>query len=297
MSSRARYLRGRGRRKLAVDFDPDGWKNPLTRGLEGAWLFNEGAGNVYHDAANFNTPATPTSFSWTKGNFSGAAVTSSTNAGQISAGAGTKIANLRPLSFVCWVNLTTTSDCMFAYKSNDDGGQGWWFALDDSGHPSFAVSTAATDVGAASTTIPALSKWTQMAVTWTGGLASGVQLYTNGLALALSTNQTGSGAFGNDSAVALLLGGVGTLAGVLNPGFGTWTSTTFGGYGAMDHCLLYNRVLTPNEVWQLYVEPFAFLEQTAPHRPFKFTPPAPGGPSGFRAAWAQRNVIIGGGVY
>lgn len=244
----------------------------IGRGLRAALLFTE-AGGLARDASmvsSLGSHGTLTGAGSTfqdRGAFGGGSCYNNTGAAGacINCGSGTRIANLGPLTMLTWVNYATTpGQNLFAYKSNADGGAGWWWGVDGAGPPgnlSFFVSTSATDVGAQNATVPKTKQWTQIAVTWDGTLtASGIVFYQNGRALTGNTTQNGSGSSSSDAAISLIVAGSnGSI--VLSPGLGTWSGAgaDYATDGMFDHFLIWNRVLSPGEIMRLYREPTAFL--------------------------------------
>jgi len=181
-----------------------------------------------------------------------------------------RVTDVRPLTAVCCVNAVynTTAGVSLFDKTE------WQFILEESGNnwrARFYVDGSGGDVTALTAYDSAGSlyadQWVHLAVTWTGEGANGsAKLYRNGIDVTDSC--TGAGTPKTDAAYDLKLA----------------TGNANGGLLASHFCL-YNRVLSPNRLQQLYADGFAHLRLCSDVYPLAGLPPTFGGES----------YILGGG--
>lgn len=205
------------------------------------------SGSTIYDISGAGTTGTITSGTFINNNvlsFNG----SSSN---IICTSSTALNDLSPSTFSVMYNWTedvSVTSTTLLYKSDDNNTAGWFINIDSSfGGIGFTKvrPTNATYYLPSSQT-PARNRWTNLTITWTGGLTtfgSQVKIYINGVedTTTPQTLDTGTGTPTSDSAEPLNIGNS-------RPG----SAWHFGGY--ISNVNIYNRVLSAAEIAQNYYQ-------------------------------------------
>lgn len=232
MSSLAR--RGWERKKPPVGSQVD-WGHPRSQGLVGCWLFNEGGGDRVKNlsmltATDGTINAGPT---WTTGPFGGSALNIGATSGPITISGSIPFASGQPYTMAGLVNLATAGSSYFLSMGGASTNQGPHFGNEFGAAWRFAIwGDGVIDVGIAIT-----NAWRYLVGTYDG---TNGRLYVDGVLVGGPTAFTFTGTDGS-----VRLGG-------LNNGAGGWN-------GKIDHLQIYNRALTPAEILDAYVSPFAHI--------------------------------------
>jgi len=234
------------------------WAHPLSRGLVGCWLFNEGSGNKVNDLSLFGNHGTlaagaamPT---WVPGR-TGPALDFDGIDDHVDCGNEVSLDNPYPITIEFWIN---SSDTTQSYKRI--------FASPSTFTSAFSVVTISDgklQFGYGDNVI-ATTKKTSFSLTansWQHiiliikSTMSEAECYLNGVA---GTVSSGSGA-------SLYTGNV--LIG----------ARTGGSYfnGAIDGVRIYNRALSASEIWQLYTESYSMFAPSNVEA-MLYTPPVGG---------------------
>jgi len=236
----------------------------LASGLNAHWLMGEGSGSTLYDSGPHGIPATMTlSTSWAAGNF-GAPAPGLGTSNNIATVAATFNAycSPTPISVSFWLKTNGTpaqyqSPC--GSTNGDTWNSGWGCYWNSGTVLRFFIQNYLTP---ASVTIATPTNWNFIVGTWDRAT---IRMYCN------SIEGTSTGyASGMDTTNQLLLGTMGNT---------NWQLPC-----KMESFRVYNRVLTPNDIQQLYTTPFADL---AMRRFFVAAPAAVGGA-------ANRPVLVGG---
>ncbi len=227
----------------------------LSCGLVGYWTFdgkdvvngvvrdNSGNGNN----ANLSNIATSTFFVPGKigqgFNFDG-----SNDA--LNAGSAAVLDNLSAMTLSVWVKLSSYGAGGGGYLinkgDNSSGGHGWsLFISQSNGLITFTARYNTTNLlsqGAVNTfSLSDMNKWVHIMVTWDGSTnsATGVHIYKNGNEISYSSQVNGSSSYLSDAADNLNIGDGGLISNRQSNGI-------------IDDVRIYNRVLTSNELSQIY---------------------------------------------
>ena len=242
------------------------WENPLTKGLVGFWLMNEGAGGTVFDlSGNGNNGTFATDPTWSPGKF-GSALNFGGTAG-VNLGSPL-VAATGSFTALAWVyQKTNTYSSIISQYRADEGGRSIFIMWHTDGEFRAVINGGAADVSFSAS----LLTWYQIGITRNS--AGGLVLYVNGVAV-----DTGSDA-----------GGIEQDA---NTFIGSDATDTFPSTSIIDHAAIYNRALSTSEIAELYRNPFGR---------FRFNPgwawyvPG-GGPSGTGYIFNVGSTIFGGAV-
>ena len=247
-----------GQTKPPVGYGVD-WGDPISRGLVGCWLFNEGAGNKVYDIAKGNTGTLTNGPLWVPGKlgqtlkFDGASSYVSIGASDVDAPCSASMWVYKPaLSSFTSVALFDSSAYSFRgeqYNGTRAVGVTKYGVADYLFSPEYQIP---------------LLTLVNLTLVISGSVAI---LYANGVQK-------------------------GTISGVdikfPRTDIGRNNPNVFN--GLIDNARIYNRALSAQEIMRLYTEPFAGIQ--TPSRRF-ISPAAAGG----AAPWANRiNNLIGTGV-
>ena len=216
-----------------------------TAGLLAYWRFDEGSGYIAADSSGNGNPgilSNMTDADWVAGRVGGALDFDGTN-DYVWVGATPMLANVFPVTVCAWVYPRTTSSTYpIIMDKSGDGQDGWNFYLEGNRINYYNLQGDAQ--GPAGPVLP-MNTWTHVCVTWdgtevTGGNPTGgVKRYMNG-----AEYSPGEPAFSiagalNDAAFSLTIGAA--VDG---------TEEFFN--GLLDELRIYNRVLSPAEITELY---------------------------------------------
>jgi hypothetical protein len=229
--------------KPPLGIRPD-WSNPITKGLVGCWLMNEGGGNLVNDLSGNGNRGTITNALWAPGKFGSCLSFDGTgdyvNLGnKIFTPGGAVTTNDFTLSL--WVNTSAgaTSRCMGKYQDAD---RRLYLRLDTAIVDFYARTTAGAiiDIGGVSTGLIA-GQWTHVAIVAPRGRTPAFFIHGISRSLTYSTCTTG------------------TLENTGDLHLGGYNGT--GWPGLIDHLQIYNRALSASEIARLYQEPFAMFRR------------------------------------
>lgn len=229
------------------------WGHPLSQGLVGCWLINERSKrltNIVNNQLSVSTGAyTSVIIEGLKAVSGGATLV---NLGTY----GTKLPSR--ISFV--ISFTTsniTADFPRYLFNKKNGGSFNDFSFykesstgNDMSYSYFAG--AATHVWKATDFDMVANQWYQGAVTCIEGVTTGVEIYKNGRLCSITDSATSAGYYSNTSQVGLFED---------NGGGGDDRYTWRGNVRYLYYW--HNRILTPSEIQQLYVEPYCFIKKSS----------------------------------
>jgi hypothetical protein len=232
--------------------------HPLSRGLVGCWLFNEGSGNLISDLSGNNNTGTLINISpqtnasgWVPGG-RGAAIQFDGTNDYLDLGNNPSLESPLPVTLSVWVcakDLSTwynpiATDAQTTYSGlmleiNTDGTIGFQFGDGTGGGSTDRRSKAS--VGAIS-----VGKWFHVVGVCRG--ADDMDIYINGIDAGGTYSGTG--------------GAVAYTANSAKIGSNAWGD----GYytGLVDDVRIYNRALSPREVLSLYSAPYEMFEEELP---------------------------------
>ena len=220
--------------KPPVGFVVD-WGDPISKGLVGCWLFNEGAGTKVFDISGKNNRGTLTNGpTWGTGQIGGGVVFTSASSQCIVASNVTA-----PLfSISAWVYKKTTGSQSVVAQTNSGTTQSS-FELRINGNSGFSAGGVFKEV-----TIPdiSLNTWHHVLLIYNG---SDLRYYLDGV---LTVGPTAKSGTPDTPANSFAIGRLGAYTG--------------GQYwdGSIDEVRIYNRALSATEARRLYTEPFAGIE-------------------------------------
>ncbi len=211
--------------------------HPLAKGLVGCWLQNEGSGNIVQDlSGNGNTATLMNDAHFVPGKF-GSAVDFDGTGDYVTT--TIDVGTTMYVSLWVKINADTGNKVIFTWQNSTSQTLIMWtgrWDLIGTGFDIFPVSPT-----------PVLGQWHHVVAGFEAGVAA--YLYVDGVEIGKDTT-------------------IGTPATVANFRWGG--TNTAGIDGQIDHILLYNRVLTADEVAQLYREPFAIVRR----EPYELWSPA-----------------------
>lgn len=228
--------------------------HPLAQGLVGAFLFNEGGGLTVRNLAGQASNGALTATTWAQGPWGSDLVFNGTTF-FVTIPSDPKINNLGPLTIVFW-GLYNAPVTYFLDKSDGNVSNGDWMIDIVTTNTMRFRKELGTSNHDSRCAIPTTGIWFQFACTWTGviGTTAQTKMYVNGRSQAVTESVLGSGAR-VDNSLSLQIAK-------------SKIDGTFLG-GQMDHLLIYNRVLSPTEIAQLYGDPFGMMipQYSAPKVP------------------------------
>jgi len=224
---------------LGVRHNPS---HPLSIGLVGHWIMNEGGGLTAYDISGKGNHGTLTSGpTWTAGQF-GPAISFDGSNDFVSVGSPAALNLVGEASIFCWArfaDLVTTQELLAQAAANDVIGQ---IALEvGRTDAKLSVLWADTVIGTSTGTV-ASNIWYHLGFTRAGTTGSWTwRIYINGAQDSTNTSATNPGSqqpfsIGKDGAGALPFNGL------------------------IDDVRIFNRALSADEVRYLYIYPFADLQ-------------------------------------
>jgi hypothetical protein len=236
------------------------WSHPLSKGIVGCWLFNEGMGDKVYDSSgngntgtltNFSHPATVTS-GWNPGKF-GRAINFDGSNDRIQFVNNSTLNLSSSFSLCCWVcplvlpTNGTIQSLICKYEGQNSYGMGGYDLriINDGGIQKIGlVTNKPIASGGADFAYTMIVNKTYFIVGTFDCVKS--YIYVNGVYVSSINNVVIPGATNK----------------LLNFGnFGTYSGSELGRYfnGIISNIYFYNRVLLPSEVLQLYTEPFCMF--------------------------------------
>lgn len=215
--------------------------HPLSRGLVGCWLFNEGSGSRANDISGNGNHGTLTNMSpnaqnsgWGGSKFGGGLcfdgtgdqvqTTAAVTTRNLSVVGWARLNNPDGVDAALWAALEGTSYRYFLFELEGAEGKIYLYLGDGSTYSPYSSAIMSFDCG-----------WHQVGVTIAGG--GGITFYYDGVAVGTANSAQPETAF--------------TLG---------FTSDDYRRLqGAIDHGSVYNRALSAAEVMQLYNDPFCTL--------------------------------------
>lgn len=221
--------------------------HPLSRGLVGYWVLNEGSGTIVYDISGSGQHGTLTGFSfsstsgWT-GSPMGGGLRGDGSNDVVNCGSSS-ILNPIAMSWCSWVMTTSLSQpyqSPFTRRLGVGNTYAYTWAVKSNGRVAIYVRTAGdTAYDGTGAHIIAVNKWYFVAFTYSS--SDGLKGYVNGV---LDGTAAANGNISQVADVTYLMDDPYTGGGVNR----TWT-------GCMDETRVYNRVLLPNEIKTLYANP------------------------------------------
>ena len=216
------------------------WGNPLTKGLVGYWLMNEGGGSkIYDFNENRKNIGTITNAIWVPGKF-GSCLNFDGTGDYVSISGPTVPGGNAPFTFLAWIypsSNTAISDSIIWDLTDQN-----LLRISESGTTQaqvvFNAFTTNDRVSSGTGTIT-LNAWNQVVGLYDG---SQMKIYTNGLFRAAVTP-------------------TGTYAASTMSRIGTRGATNDFD-GKIDSVMCFNRALSASEIAELYREPFAMFYDT-----------------------------------
>ena len=216
-----------------------------TTSLAGLWQFE----NTFRDSSGKNNDASlfgaGSIISFVNSIFGvGLNYLLNNNSQYLVAGPSPSTNDLRSVTISAWVNASDTSGGGILEKTDSviNPAAGWRFGIGGSSDKLyFQGGFSGGTLIAASAPVMLLNQWSYLTVTWDGSpMAANVRFYSNGVPLGQSTTIDGIGLANSDAAQSLKIG-------YANDG-----NASYGFKGQMDEVSLWSRVLTDQEILQLY---------------------------------------------
>jgi len=223
------------------------WNHPLSRGLVGLWLFNEGSGNKVFDlSGNGNAGTISSGVVWEPGKF-GPCLYNDASGNHVNCGDMSQIEGVGAFSVSFWAMHKTGSvpgTQFLLAKYGDVGDRVFTFYTTDSELVLFTVfnSEASSAYGYCLNVFKTAYKWRHIVGVYDG---ANIYVYVDSVVGSTVGNLTGV----TDSSTSPLV----LLA------ENTFGQNDFG--GLIDNVKVYNRALSVSEIAQLYREPFCMFER------------------------------------
>lgn len=212
----------------------------ILDGLVGWWKFDELSGNATDSSgkANTGTPTGTTIQSSIVCARSGCRLFNGTS-DSITISPAASINNLTPMTIAYWSNTDLANNGLLIEKNTTAFPSGWRVNSIGGGQIQFRVKHSTTSLNVRSTASSTANAWVHTVITWDGTTTgANVIFYFNGASAGTTVTTDGVGTQVDDSADSLYIGGD--------------TTTSLWVNGKMDDVRLYNRVLTAQEIKDLY---------------------------------------------
>ncbi len=226
----------------------------LSKGLNACWLMNEGAGNTIKDLINPASNGKFTNFAgnsgWNNNGKFGECVRIQNSTNFISCGTRDVVKLSSPMTISTWVYPNSKGGGGLArifFKQGTSSSLGFHFQFESDGVANtFSLSIDGTATTASETNgCIVFGVWQHLLGTWDGGTAgNGIRLYYNGLESTYVGRFDGSGQ-GNFSGGLNHIGNRGDLGRGVD--------------GSIDNVMIWNRVLSAQEIYSLYVNPYSMF--------------------------------------
>ena len=243
--------------------------HPLYRRCVGHWLFNEGQGLTAYDISGYGNHGTLTNMvigDWTTGEFGHPALTLDGVDAHINIPSNAILTDLKQsggMTLVARMQINSIGSGDFLFRKANGQADGWWIIIESGSNEriGFGDDWSSGDVKTAiGNNLWAAGDWIHYVMAWNGAdNTSGTDAlsYLNGLDVTGTTNA----------------GGTDTKTDV-NSDFQIGDPST-GFDGVIDDVRLYNRMLSPVEIRQLYFNPYIMFR---PVEPIYFVDTGGGGP-------------------
>jgi hypothetical protein len=233
------------------------WSHPLSKGLVGCWLFNEGGGLKVKDLTGLHdgTRTTGATFYWSQSPQGSILSQQGGDAGQYVL-CGTRNDLLlynKPCSIVALVQANSAGDnnqgCIISKQTSS----GATVSLNVGVTSTFyfwVKGTTSLNVRASNNALPfgTTQPLRQIAATWDGSVtATNVHLYVQGKETTYQTQTDGATLTDNSN----------RQIGLFNYSSGVGAGLR----GKIGYVYVYNRALSPQEIKSLYIEPYCFIER------------------------------------
>jgi hypothetical protein len=225
------------------------WSHSITQGLVGAWVLNEGSGDIVHDLSNHGGDGVISEFYWDDYGLARDALANQQIVLPTTWDVLDGVTALSVATRMKCYSITADRGIFYADNHQTSDPLSFWF---DNGSPDTIGLYTNTSLGAAGTFLASstvvANRWYSVALTWGQGLW---RVYLDGIAE--------GGDFPADNGGTLDASG----------GAYTWGNEYNGGanidfQGAMEYGYVWNRELTPQEVVQLHFSPYEMFEQEEP---------------------------------
>ena len=238
------------------------YSNPLSKGLVGCWLMNEGGGSLAFDIASRRNGTFTSGPVWVMGK-NGTSISFDGVDDYLQVGSPGLLSLTGEMSIVALIkpsSVAAGTKCIASHTNSVGNHFQWEFEINrTAGKLSFIQGSASTFIGTANTALSA-NTWYHVAAVRKGSTGSWtINFYVDGKA---DGSPTGTADPGNTGTVR--------LAGETIVGGRTFP-------GLIDHILIYSRALSSQEVRALYVDPYRFLKKHIYFSDLGFVATAQGG--------------------
>lgn len=221
------------------------WSNPLSRGLVGYWLMNEGGGSVVRNAAqNANHGAIAAGVNWVPGRFGPCLLFDDSHT--VACGTMNSLFGAQALSVSVWLWVTDNADNQgLISASSSPPGRVFDAYVRTIGKINFRVyNSDATAAICAGVRVLGVNEWHHWVGVWDG---ANVYQYIDGVADGTPVSLTG--ALYGSGANAVVIGSA--------PAYGAMD-------GMLDAPAVWSRALSPSEIASLYRDPYQMFRQGRP---------------------------------
>ena len=213
------------------------WGHPLSRGLVGCWLMNEGSGNIVNDlSGNGHTGSLVADTHFVAGKF-GPALSFDGTGDYVNVPIQL---NTGSYTWSFWSYTNTVQQMWF--MSGDTLTSGWGIGCWDATGVFRVYSGSDSNRWVSAAGVVQAGVWQHFCVVYNGSIMSNV--YLNGISLTPASNNSTTPI---TSATAMRIAG--------RPGT-VWVELL----GKIDNVMIYNRALSAQEISQLYIDPFGMFK-------------------------------------
>ena len=219
------------------------WSHPLSKGLVGCWLMNEGGGNAIFDlSGNGHTGIFYSDISWEVGRFGTCIRSEGTISDEIDIGINSYDLGIRnEASFCAWVKLDDiTPAADQGIVSDWDSSVGFNLMIDNSPQGGVTMYVYPDNTRASSAAGIIHEGWNFVAGTLDG---TDLKIYHDGIYQAFDAINSDMG----DSASTIKIGVRGDSSGPTK--------------GLIDYLTIHNRALSASEITRLYMDPFCMFRK------------------------------------
>ncbi len=264
-------------------------------GLLAYYTFDEGSGTTAGDSSGSNTGTIAPGATWSGGKVGSGALNFDGSNGKVTIAHNAALDNLGPLSISAWINPRSMGErdegmILGKYGNGGEfrlefkfagGSNALMFARNYDGTPNILRQITANNA-------ITMNTWQHVAVTWDGsGSSANIKIYVNGVETGYQSPLNGGGTMISDTDSDFTIGNQSTLIRAFD--------------GSIDDVRLYNRVLSPQEISDIYgyvgtVPPPAPSPSDTTAPTISMTSPAAGSVSGTVtvSANASDNVAMAG---